>query len=589
MLEKREFDRNDFLWRLSVAITVVSGFFSVIVFSLLLINYLMVEAVDPIDHQLITKMRQEYSVLPQKDEALARRIQDLELLNRKAFFSSQYHLRTGAILLLIGVSIFMIAAKNAIRWKREKPKLDEVPTHEQEFLALAESRNLIMWAGVALLGTGLGAALLTESALINDPSNVVSAAVQEAAPPEASAAAAASAIPVPTWEEIAKNWPSFRGPGSNGNAHFTTAPTDWDLAAGKGVKWKTAIPLHGQNSPVVWDGKVFVSGADANAKEIYCHDGNDGKLLWKFEVKDLEGAAPPPPKVTEDTGFAAPSMAAHAGMVFAIFADGALVAVDMEGKKVWGKNLGLPDNHYGHSSSLIAFDKFLYVQMDSKVNPRLIAFDIANGKEAWTAQRKTISWSSPVLAQTEHGPQLILNSETTVDGYDPLTGKMLWSQECLSGEVAPSPAYANGVVLAAQEYAVAAAVKVEKNGDTYAPTMLWEFDEVLPDVCSPVGDDKFFYYGTSAGILICLDAATGKIQWEHEFDDGFYSSPVIVGDRIYIADKGGNIHIVKRGPAFELIATRPSGEPIFATPAFMDGRIYLRTNDHLYCIEQANA
>ena len=188
------------------------------------------------------------------------------------------------------------------------------------------------------------------------------------------------------------------------------------------------------------------------------------------------------------------------------------------------------------------------------------------------------------------GPQLILNSSTTVDGYDPLTGAPLWTQnDVLSGEVAPSPAYGNGIVFAAQEYATAAGIQLEKTDSGITPKVLWEFDELLPEISSPVGDGERFYFGTVSGILVCLDAKSGQKLWEHEFEDAFESSPVVVGDRLYIADKAGTIHIVKAGPEFALIGSRPMGGPVLATPAFMDGRIYVRTKQHLYCIGQTNA
>jgi len=581
VLEKREFEKNDFLARLFTAITVVSGLFSIVVFMLLLINYLQIERADPVDNLMLTKMRQEYAALPEKDEALAQRIRDLDLITRKAYFTTQTHLRTGAILLFIGVSVFMVSAKYSIRWRRTAPSTEGLPTADQEFLAFAESRQLIMWAGIGLLGAGLGTTVMTQSIVANGgmPVAVASEAPADAAP----------AAPAPTWEAMEKNWPSFRGPGSGGTAFFKTAPTDWDLEANKGIRWKVAIPLPGANSPVIWDNKLFVSGADEKTREIYCFDVNDGKELWKQAIAGIAPEPATPLKVNEETGFAAPSLVVHGAQVFAIFANGDLVSLDMDGKQIWAINVGIPENHYGHSSSLLAYDKFLYVQLDQKKAPKLMALDIATGKQVWMAARKTISWASPILAQTAFGPQLILNSETTVDAYDPITGKLQWSQECLGGEVAPSPAYSNGVVFAANEYATGTAIQIEKTDTGSAPKVLWEFDELLPEVSSPVGDGERFYFGTAAGVLVCLDAKTGTKLWEQEFTDGFYSSPVLVGDRIYIADREGQMFIVKASSTYELIAQRSLGESTFATPAFMDGRIYLRTSGHLYCIEQANA
>lgn len=592
MLEKKEFERDDFLWRLSSAVAAVSGLFSLIVFLLLVFNYIQIRNIDPIDNTLITKMRQEYASLPEKDDALAQRIRDLDLLNRKAFFTSQHHLRTGAVLLFVGVSVFMISLKGAFRWKRELPALGETPTAEKEFLAFGQARQLITWAGVGILAVGMASALFTESLVMKNASATAGTPGGDAsaAGETTDAAVVAKAeIALPTWELMEKNWPSFRGPGSLGTAHFTSAPVEWDVATGAGVKWKAEIPLPGPNSPVIWENKLFLSGADKDKREIYCFDIDEGKVLWSKSVEDLPGATLPPPKVTEDTGYAAPSMVVHGGRVFAIFAEGDLVAYDLDGNRLWGINVGVPQNHYGHSSSLLAYDTFLYVQLDQKVDPKLIALDVATGKELWVAKRTTISWASPILAQTEFGPQLMLNSETTVDAYDPMTGTLLWSQECLSGEVAPSPCYKDGIVLAANEYAVATAIQLEKSDSGITPKVLWEYDEYLPEVASPVGDGERFYYGTSAGTLVCLDAKTGETVWAEEFTDGFYSSPVLVGDRIYIADTSGEMYIVKASSTYELIAQRSMGEEVFATPAFMDGRIYVRTQKHLYCIEQAHA
>ncbi|MBI5093733.1 MAG: PQQ-like beta-propeller repeat protein [Candidatus Hydrogenedentes bacterium] len=599
MLEKREFERNDFYWRLSTAVAVVSGLFSLVVFLLIVLNYLQFRDADPVNNLLITKMRQEYAGLPQKDDALAERIRDLELLNRKAFFTSQVFLRSGAIMLLVGVSVFMIALKNSLRWRRERPVPEATPTADKEFLAYARSRQLIMWAGVALLAVGMAATLMTESEVVKGAGGVAAIPPGPLAKSDTSPSTGAAAektqvaslpatvsVPAPTWEAMEKNWPSFRGPGATGAAHFTNAPVDWDVEAGTGIRWKSDVALPGSNSPVIWEKRLFISGADDKTREIYCYDIDSGKLLWKQSVDNVSGSPQTPPKVSEDTGYAAPSMAALGGQVFAIFANGDLVAYDAEGTRQWGFNVGLPDNHYGHSSSLLAFEKLLYVQLDQRKEAKLIAFDVATGKPVWTAKRKTISWASPILARTAFGPQLILNSETTVDAYDPQTGAALWSQECLGGEVAPSPAYSNGVVFAANEYATASAIQLNKSEQGVTPQILWKYDELLPEVSSPVGDGERFYFGTSAGQLVCLDAKSGKKLWVQEFSDGFFSSPVLVGDRIYILDNEGHMHIVAASSTYKLIATRNMGEKTFATPAFLEGRIYLRTIDHLFCIEQ---
>ena len=257
---------------------------------------------------------------------------------------------------------------------------------------------------------------------------------------------------------------------------------------------------------------------------------------------------------------------------------------------VWGRNVGVPENHYGHSSSLIAWDNLVYVQLDGSSEAKVLALNINTGEEVWSAQRETISWSSPVIARTEIGPQLLLNSESTVDAYHPADGTLLWSEEFLAGEVAPSPVYASGVVFAANEYAVAGAIRISGTAEAPESELIWEYDEYLPEVASPISDGERVYFATSAGDFVCLSLTSesdeGEEVWVEEIGGGFYSSPILVGDHIYVGDLDGVMHVLKSGPPFELISQIDMGEEIFATPAFMDGRLYLRTAKHLYCIEQ---
>ena len=110
-------------------------------------------------------------------------------------------------------------------------------------------------------------------------------------------------------------------------------------------------------------------------------------------------------------------------------------------------------------------------------------------------------------------------------------------------------------------------------------------DESLPEVSSPVGSAKHFFIPTSFGEFVCLDIETGEKVWFHYFDDGFYSSPIIVGDRIYALDMEGTMQMFAAAGEFKSLGSVKFGEAAYATPAYLDGRIYVRTVKHLYCIE----
>jgi outer membrane protein assembly factor BamB len=252
----------------------------------------------------------------------------------------------------------------------------------------------------------------------------------------------------------------------------------------------------------------------------------------------------------------------------------------MNGKRLWAKNLGLPDNHYGHSSSLIIFKDKLLVQYDTNKSGKLLAFETQTGVTVWETLRNTkISWSSPILVNTGNRMELILTTNPNVNSYNPETGKELWHMECLSGEVGPSAGYADGMVFAANEYAKLVAVKT---GD--APQIVWEADEFLPEVSSPLAVNGLLYIATSYGVFACYDAKTGEKLWSQEYGDSFYASPIYADGKVYITDMSGKTHIVKATREYELVGTPELGEKSVCSPVFMDGRVYLRGMDHLYCI-----
>jgi outer membrane protein assembly factor BamB len=569
-----KFESNPTAHRLAMVVAVVSGLFSLIICILLIANYLQIRAIDPLNEPELLQLRVQLAESTEAAPALVQQVRALDLLARKAFFTSQEHLRTGGQLLLGGMVVFLIALKLMSRWSPQTPMPTEEVDAAQEWSTNTRTKEVIAFSSIALVTAALLAAYLTPLDIPSAPD--IPIATEEVA----------ATMAFPDWDAVQLQWPSFRGPGGYGVAHYDTAPTDWDAASGKNIRWKAEVALPGFNSPVVWGGHVFLSGGTDTVHEIYCYDADTGDLRWKQIVPRFPGSPAEPPKVSEDTGHAASTMAVHGSLAFAIFANGDIACYDFDGKQRWGRGLGMPDNHYGHSSSLIAYDDLLFVQYDDKTDPRLMALHAETGEEAWVAKRSKISWSSPALIPTPLGMQLILNSELDVDAYAPKTGALLWSHECLDGEVAPSPAYGANTVFAVNEYAIASAIRLDSSGEKTTSEVIWEWDEILTDISSPVGTDTHFYIATSMGEIVCLDINNGEEIWVEEFDQGFYSSPVLVGGRIYALELMGTMQIFKTGAKFERIGAPAIGEKAYATPAYLDGRIYVRAEKHLYCIEE---
>jgi len=559
--DPKRLERHDLAYRLSRNLAWLAAAFVLVVATLLVGNYLETRRVDPLDDQALKSLINELGQRPD-DEALKSRIRKLDQLGRHAFFVSQEFKRKGTYALAFGLLILIVALKTMTHFQRETPN----PRNREEPTPLSVTKRRARWLVAGLAGI----ILVTGGVLVMlFPVRII----------PGSQVAQAKAYSPPDRADFQKNWPGFRGPGGIGSTSLTGMPTSWNGETGEGVLWKVEVPRQGYGSPAVWGQRVFLSAADDSGREVIAFDARNGETLWRREIKGFPGSPQTMPEVTPDTGHAAASVATDGTHVFAIFSNGDLVALDLEGEIIWGKNLGVPANHYGHSSSLLVFKDLLMVQFDHDQKGRLFALEVTSGDVAWEVERafKT-SWASPIIANGAVQPELILNANPYVVSYDPRSGAELWRLECLSGEVAPSPAYANGMVFAVNQYARLAAI------DLKTRQMRWEAEYDLPDICSPVAVDDLLFVPTSDGVISCFDAKTGEVLWLEEFEYGFHASPIQADGKVYAMDTSGVMYIFKPSRQYELVATSALGERAESTPAFYDGRIYYRGERHLYCL-----
>jgi outer membrane protein assembly factor BamB len=378
------------------------------------------------------------------------------------------------------------------------------------------------------------------------------------------------------------NYPFFRGQDSRGIAGGKGYPTEWDGAEGKNIDWKIEIPKKGKSSPVIWGEKIFITGAQEKECEIYCIDKKTGAIQWTGSASDIPGEPSVLPKMDTEAGLAVSTVATNGKVVCGIFANGNLICFDMEGKKKWAKNIGVPESSYGYSSSLLIYENLLLVQFDSNVKISLIGFDLETGDQKWeTLRQGRAVWSSPVLAYFEGIPQLIINGNPMVSSYDPSTGKELWAVECMSGDVAPSVAINSTMVYAVTDYAKLVAIKPGAG-----TSIIWEDNTYTPDVSSPVATDNYLFVSTGNGDVVCYNPEKGDTLWTHYFNDPFYASPIIAGDMVYLTDRRGVIHILKASQEFQLVSESALGESTDCTPAFSDKKIYIRGKKNLYCISK---
>lgn len=583
--------------RLLQRIAITASMFAFVICVLVLVNFYQLKKTDPLNTPAMKVLIEKMKSNPE-DEQLQAEIRQLDLLARKSYFTSQWQIKTGGYLLVFCILIIIICLKT-IELLKDKVPLKPGEKQDDFWADRLLNRKWLAYSGLALVAVSLVFTFLTHQQLGNTLSNVAkdrpgqvaSSSVaseanvqQNTGVPSDSLTADTSTAPAEqafaTIDELMSNYPCFRGAGGYGISRAKNIPITWDGKSGKNIKWKTPIPLPGYNSPIIWGKKVFLTGANASKREVYCFDCKDGKLLWKTIVEKIQGTPAGTPKVNAETGYSAPTMATDGVRVYAIFANGDLSALDMDGKILWSKNLGLPKNHYGHSSSLITFQDLLIIQYDQTGEAYVMALKGKTGELAWKTSREVkVSWASPILINQVRQPELILLAEPLMVAYNPLNGKELWKIDCISGEVGPSAAYADGIAFSVNEYSKLAAVKV---GPT--PSLLWESDEYMSDIPSPLANQNYLFLATSYGTMLCYDAKTGNKYWEKEFGTPTYASPILVDGKVYQMDKKGVMHIFKPDKAYSSLGEPQLGEGSVCTPAFVDNMIIIRGDKNLYGI-----
>jgi outer membrane protein assembly factor BamB len=474
----------------------------------------------------LTPLKQSLRATP-KNEALQAQLRQRDVETRRSVFERLTRTERGAWLLVTGLAVFLVSAHAARHLRRTlpDPKAWGVRAPEQNY----------RWAVVVCWGVLVAGALALRSP---PPMHVVERT-----------------------DEARRQWPYFRGPTGQGIA--TRAPTNFV------VKWKTPVPLPGMSSPIVWKNRVFLTGADQTSREIFAFDVRTGALVWRQAVQTpVSGRIP---EVMHDTGYAAPTPVTDGRRVYAIFANGDCAAVTTAGKPVWGRNLGLPDNPYGHASSLALFqDRLLVLLAQRESKSKVFGLDTKTGNAVWHDEPLVAaSWISPIVV----AGRLIIAADPEVIAYDALTGKEVWSTEAVEGELATSPVMAGDKLIVVSPSAKVTALT---NG-----VVVWENDEVAPDIASPVSDGTRVYVIVN-GTLSALDAATGEKLAEQDLEANFHASPVWCDGRLYLFSDSGRVLMLDA--ALTTRATLDLGEPIHATPAFVEQRIYVRTETQLICL-----
>ena len=424
----------------------------------------------------------------------------------------------------------------------------------------------------------------------------------------------------------ANNWPSFRGPGASGVVEGKPTPATWDVPAGKGVKWKVAVPGLSHSSPIVWGNQVCVAtaastGATADLKVglygniesandqsphrwmVMCYDKQTGKALWE------RVAHTGVPKVKRHTksSHASSTLATDGRYIIAFFGSEGLYAFDMNGKEIWKKDFGVldsgffmaPEAQWAFASSPIIHNDRVIIQVDVQKDSFVAALDLASGKELWRTPRKDVpTWSTPAVYTSGGTAQVIVNGWKHIGAYDLATGKEVWRMEGGGDIPVPTPITSHGLIFITNShggrspvYAVKPSAQgtiTLKDGETSNPHIAWSVPRDGAYMQTPLIYGDSLYVCKDNGVLAVFDVKTGERRFQARLADGrtgFSASPVASNGHIYFTSEEGDVYVLKAGATFEQVAVNPLGEVTMATPAISEGVLFFRTRNHLVAVE----
>ena len=390
----------------------------------------------------------------------------------------------------------------------------------------------------------------------------------------------------------AENWPRFRGPNGDGVSASKDVPVQWNLR--DSLVWKAALPGIGHSSPVIWGDRLFLQSASATERMLLCFRVSDGKELWTHKEPGAKA------HINEYNSWASSTPATDGKRVYALFWNGDTIALDtfnFDGKPLWQRDLGGFKSQHGVGMSPIVFENRVIVVNDQDVSAAILAFDARDGKPLWETPRGhyRACYSTPfILERPTLAPELIVGSTMGLAGYDPRTGKELWKWdwkfEGMPLRTVASPIYSQGFVLLnsgdGSGLRSTIAVQLEGAGKATKATLAWQNKnkKYFPYVPCLLIHGEHVYSVSDDGFARCHELMTGKEIWEERLYCKVTASPILIAGKIYMISDEGEVYVFEAAPTYKLLGRSPIAEPVSATPAVADNRLYVRGDKHLFCI-----
>ena len=380
----------------------------------------------------------------------------------------------------------------------------------------------------------------------------------------------------------ADEWPQWRGPlGNNHAASETDVPIRWDVESGRNIHWKIKIPGRGHSTPIVIEDGIFMTTADqeSGTQSLLKVDRERGLIVDRWEIH--RGTLPT--RIHGNNSHASPSPVFDGERVYAAFhTDDAiwLTAMTTSGRRVWKKKVcdfKPTAFQFGYGASPIIEDGLVIIAAEyDGPDSGLYALNARTGNIAWKVPRpQNLNFASPVVATIAGQRQILLAGADLFAAYDPRNGKRLWKVDSTTEAICGTVVWDGRLAMVSGGNPQSGTWCVTADG---SQRNVWE-NNVMCYEQSLLAIKNYVFAVADSGVAYCWRTLDGKEMWKRRLFGGrISSSPVLVGQRIYVASENGTVYVFRASPdRFELLAENKSGDSMFATPVAVNNRMYLRT------------
>ena len=363
------------------------------------------------------------------------------------------------------------------------------------------------------------------------------------------------------------------------------------------------LPGKGSSSPVIHGDRVFLTAYSGYGQSVespgerqqltlhvLCLSIADGRILWDHKLTAAEEEQAVTKRVA-DHGYASPTPCVDGQYVFASFGPSGVVALTHEGKFRWRTSVGTKTAGFGAAASPIEIDN-LVIMNASIEDGAVYGLEKATGKVRWRSEGIERSWTTPTIVTLPDGnKELILNQKGAILGMDPATGQKLWTCQAIQDYVVPC-VVADGEMLycSGGRSNKTFAVKAGGRGDVTETKLIWDVSRGA-NVTSPILHDGYLYWSHDKAIALCLRASDGEEMFRERMPTRgrVYASIVGDGERLFLTTRDAGVLVLAASPNYTELAINRLGseeERFNATPAITGGRLFLRSDHALYCVQQ---